>query len=102
MKLTNSVLPLLNTLDATVFAQKGFQDSVKALYADLKANDLVKDALKAVRWNIWYALSHDQRQAIISHSNLPCIGGYYDYDDANLDALLRKALPLTKLIKMVA
>ena len=99
MKLTNSVLPLKNMLDATVYATKGFQSSAKKSYAELKANPNIDDAFKAIRFSIWYALNTTQRDTIINHSNIPCVGGY---NDSHLDALLRKVIPTTTIIKIVA
>lgn len=101
MKLLNSVQPLLNMLDDTTFAQINIKQGMQMSYRDIVANPKIKDSYKALRYRIWQSLTPLQRDQVISHSDLPFIGGYYDYNDNNLDALLRKALPTTKLIVML-
>jgi len=89
-------------LDATTYASSTFQRNIKNMFNDLKQNPSVDDAYRVIRYNIWHSLNSTQRDVVIKPSNIPCIGGYYDYDDANLDALLRKVIPTTTIIKMVA
>jgi len=102
MKLTNSVLPLKNMLDCTVFMLPKYKQVAQRIYNECVLNPHIKDALKALRYSIWHGLSIRQRDEVISKSGLPCVGGYYDYNDSHLDALLRKVLPDTYLIKVVA
>ena len=100
MKLIKSVLPLKNKLDATVFASPKYKAYAQRIYNDCKHSPHIKDAFKALRYTIWYELTTTERNQVISHSKLPCVGGYYDYYD--LDALLCKALPTVYLIKLVS
>ena len=102
MKLFNSVLPLKNILDATIFAQAEFQSAAKDIYNSSKANVKVKDAFVSLRYAIWNGLTKVQKDKAIGHSISEKVGGYYDYNDNHLDALLRKVLPTTYLIKIVA
>lgn len=102
MKLSNSVTPLKNILDATIFAQDEFQSAARSIYINSKENVNIKDAFVTLRYAIWNGLTKAQKDKAISHSIAEKVGGYYDYNDNHLDALLRKVLPTTYLIKIVA
>ena len=102
MKLFLSVLPLKNMLDATLFAQAEFQSAARDIYNHNKADNKIKCAYTALRYSIWNGLSKEQKDKIISYSNIEKIGGYYQYNDYHLDTLLRKVLPTTYLIKLVS
>ena len=102
MKLFNSITPLKNILDATVFAQDAFQSVACRIYKNSKENVNIKDAFVSLRYAIWYGLTKEQQDEAISHSLSEKIGGYYDYNGSHLDTLLYKVLPTTYLIKIVA
>jgi hypothetical protein len=102
MKLANSVLPLKNMLDCTVFMLPKYKEVAQRIYNTTKNNNNINDSFKVLRYAIWNGLTTTQKNDVISHSNLKFIGGYYDYNDDNLDALLRKVLPINYLAKMVS
>ena len=102
MLLTKSVLPLKNMLDCTVFMLPKYKEVAQRIYADSVRNKHIKDAFVSLRYAIWNGLNKVQKDKVIALSGVPCVGGYYDYNDSHLDALLRKALPTTYLIKLVA
>ncbi len=102
MKLLNSVTPLKNILDATIFAQDEFQNAARSIYINSKENNNIKDAFVALRYAIWNGLTRAQKDKAISYSIEEKVGGYYDYNDNHLDALLRKVLTTTYLTKIVA
>jgi hypothetical protein len=102
MKLANSVLPLKNMLDCTVFMLPKYKEVAQRIYNTTKNNNNIKDSFKVLRYAIWNGLTTTQKNDVISHSNLKFVGGYYDYNDDNLDTLLRKVLPINYLAKMVS
>jgi hypothetical protein len=102
MKLANSIVPLKNKLQTTIFMLPKFQETAQRIYKDSLRNPRVKDAYKALRYAIWYGLDITARDEIIACSVEQNAGGCYDYSDAHLDTLLNKVMPTTYLIKMVA
>lgn len=102
MKLQQSVLPLRNMLNATIFSQKEFQSSAKDIFKKYRESENIKCPYTALRYAIWHGLSQQQKDKVINHSDIECIGGYYQYNDTHLDALLRKVLPTTHLVKIIA
>jgi hypothetical protein len=101
MKLYNSIVPLKNMLDCTVFEDPRFQSSAKNAFLTAKRDSNIEDAFKSLRYKIWYALSREQRDQVIAASGVPCVGGYYDYNDNHLDTLLNKVLSDIYLTKIV-
>lgn len=104
MKLTNSIKPLKDTFDM-VFRSYDNQQMCEHI-AQRWEECTVKctNPRIAMRWNLWYLLTKEQRDTIIlaSISENEYVGGYFvSVRDSHIDVLLRRAFPFPTLMRLV-
>ena len=102
MKLTKSV-DLLRT-----YMQQNYSDSKgRALmhYLYTAARCKASNPMNALRWALWYSLQQSTRSAVLNQSvgDKSQVGAYFEgVSEGNIDALLRKAMPIAELAEVLA